>query len=79
MLKVYNDTARFINQSGKRNGSIAFYIEPWHTDILEFLDLKKNHGDENVRARDLFYGLWIPDIFMNRVKNNEKWRFILSR
>ena len=73
MLKVYNDTARFINQSGKRNGSIAFYIEPWHTDILEFLELKKNHGDENVRARDLFYGLWIPDLFMKRVKNNEKW------
>ena len=73
MLKVYNDTARFINQSGKRNGSIAFYIEPWHTDIFEFLDLKKNHGDEDVRARDLFYGLWIPDLFMNRVINNEKW------
>ena len=73
MLKVYNDTARFINQSGKRNGSIAFYIEPWHTDIFEFLDLKKNHGDEDVRARDLFYGLWIPDIFMNRVIDNKKW------
>ena len=62
-----------MSQSGKRNCSIAFYIEHWHTDILEFLELKKNHGDENVRARDLFYGLWIPDLFMKRLQNNEKW------
>ena len=73
MLRVYNNTARYINQSGKRNGSFAMYIEPWHADIFEFLDAKKNHGDEEERARDLFYALWIPDLFMNRVKNDESW------
>jgi len=73
MLKVYNDTARYINQSGKRPGSFAMYIEPWHMDIFTFLDAKKNHGQEEERARDLFYALWIPDIFMERVKSNGQW------
>uniref|UniRef100_A0A6C0HX23 ribonucleoside-diphosphate reductase n=1 Tax=viral metagenome TaxID=1070528 RepID=A0A6C0HX23_9ZZZZ len=73
MLRVYNNTARFINQGGKRNGSFAIYLEPWHADIEDFLDLKKNHGDEELRARDLFYALWIPDLFMERVKANGKW------
>ena len=73
MLKVYNDVARYINQSGKRNGSFAIYIEPWHADINDFLDAKKNNGAEELRARDLFYGLWIPDLFMKRVENNELW------
>jgi ribonucleotide reductase alpha subunit len=73
MLKVFNDTSRFINQSGKRNGSFAIYLEPWHPDIEFFLEMKKNHGDEDMRARDLFYALWIPDLFMERVKENGKW------
>ena len=73
MLKVYNDTARYINQSGKRPGSFAMYIEPWHLDIFTFLDAKKNHGQEEERARDLFYALWIPDIFMERVKSDGQW------
>lgn len=73
MLKVYNDTARYINQSGKRPGSFAMYIEPWHTDIFAFLDAKKNHGQEEERARDLFYALWIPDLFMERVKQDGPW------
>ena len=73
MLKVFNDTARYINQSGKRNGSFAIYLEPWHADIQDFLELKKNHGDEDARARDLFYALWIPDLFMKKVKKNEMW------
>ena len=73
MLKVFNDTARFINQGGKRNGSFAIYLEPWHPDIETFLDMKKNHGDEEMRARDLFYGLWVPDLFMERVKLGKEW------
>tara|TARA_B100000401_G_scaffold378779_1_gene279860 strand:- start:2414 stop:5137 length:2724 start_codon:yes stop_codon:yes gene_type:complete len=73
MLKVYNDVARHINQSGKRNGSFAIYLEPHHPDILAFLEAKKNHGDENARARDLFYALWISDLFMKRVKHKEQW------
>jgi ribonucleoside-diphosphate reductase alpha subunit len=73
MLRVYNSTARYVNQSGKRLGSIAIYIEPWHGDIMEWLDLRKNHGAEEERARDLFYALWIPDIFMKRVKENGMW------
>lgn len=73
MLKVFNSTAQYINQGGKRNGSIAIYLEPWHVDIESFLELKKNHGEEDMRARDLFYGLWIPDLFMERVKNAESW------
>ena len=74
MLRVFNDTARYVDQGGgKRNGSFAIYLEPWHADILEFLELKKNHGNELERARDLFYGLWIPDNFMRSVKNDEDW------
>ena len=74
MLRVFNMTARYVDQGGgKRNGSFAIYLEPWHSDIFEFLDLKKNHGDEETRARDLFYGLWIPDLFMEKVKNDDKW------
>ena len=74
MLKVFNNTARYIDQGGgRRNGSFAMYIEPWHADIESFLDMKKNHGDENARARDLFYALWIPDLFMKRVRDNKDW------
>ena len=74
MLKVYNDTARYVDQGGgKRKGAFAVYIEPWHADIHEFLDLKKNHGKEELRARDLFYAMWIPDLFMERVKENGDW------
>jgi len=74
MLRVFNDTARYVDQGGgKRNGSIAMYLEPWHMDIFEFLQLKKNHGDEQSRARDLFYGMWIPDLFMRRVEENGEW------
>ena len=73
MLKVFNDTARYCNQAGKRPGSIAVYIEPWHCDIEAFIDLKKNHGSEDERARDLFYALWIPDLFMKRVEENGDW------
>ena len=73
LLKVYNDISRHINQSGKRNGSFAIYIEPWHADIYDFLDAKKNNGAEELRARDLFYALWIPDLFMKSVENGEMW------
>ena len=74
MLRVYNDTARYVDQGGgKRKGSFAIYVEPWHSDIFEFLDLKKNHGKEEMRARDLFYAMWIPDLFMERVEKNEEW------
>jgi ribonucleoside-diphosphate reductase alpha chain len=73
MLKVYNDTARYVNQGGKRNGSFAVYLEPWHADIEDFLRLKLNTGAEEDRARDLFYGLWIPDEFMTRVKEGKDW------
>ena len=73
MLRVYNDAARHINQAGKRNGSFAIYLEPWHSDIFPFLELKKNHGNESERARDLFYALWIPDLFMQRVKEDGVW------
>tara|TARA_B100000768_G_scaffold61260_1_gene59346 strand:- start:4409 stop:6691 length:2283 start_codon:yes stop_codon:yes gene_type:complete len=73
LLKVYNNISRHINQSGKRNGSFAMYIEPWHPDIFDFLDAKKNNGAEEMRARDLFYGLWIPDLFMKRVERDEMW------
>jgi len=74
MLRVYNDTARYVDQGGgKRKGSFAVYLEPWHADIFEFLDLKKNTGKEENRARDLFYGLWIPDLFMQRVISDELW------
>ena len=73
MLKTYNATARYINQGGKRNGSFSLYLEPWHKDVLDFLECKKNHGAEELRARDLFYALWIPDLFMKRVKAGEMW------
>lgn len=74
MLRVFNDTARYVDQGGgKRKGSFAIYVEPWHADIMDFLDLKKNHGKEEQRARDLFYALWIPDLFMKRVKENGDW------
>ncbi len=74
MLRVFNDTARYVDQGGgKRKGSFAVYIEPWHADIFDFLDLKKNHGKEEQRARDLFYALWIPDLFMKRVESNGDW------
>jgi ribonucleoside-diphosphate reductase alpha chain len=73
MLKVYNDTAKYVNQGGKRNGSFAIYLEPWHADIEEFLRLKLNTGSEEDRARDLFYGLWIPDLFMKRVEEDGVW------
>jgi len=74
MLRVFNNTARYVDQGGgKRNGSIAIYLEPWHKDINDFLLLRKNHGNEEDRARDLFYALWIPDLFMERVKENGKW------
>jgi ribonucleotide reductase alpha subunit len=73
MLRVFNNTARYVNQSGKRNGSFAIYLEPWHADIEDFLEMKKNHGDEEMKARDLFYALWISDLFMERVKDNAKW------
>lgn len=73
MLKVFNDTAKYVNQGGKRNGSFAIYIEPWHADIEDFLRLKLNQGAEEDRARDLFYGLWIPDLFMKRMEANKEW------
>ncbi|MEL6122367.1 MAG: ribonucleoside-diphosphate reductase subunit alpha, partial [Bacteroidota bacterium] len=74
MLKVYNDTARYVDQGGgKRKGAFAMYIEPWHADVFDFLDLKKNHGKEELRARDLFYAMWIPDLFMRRVKEDGQW------
>jgi len=74
MLRVFNMTARYVDQGGgKRNGSFAIYLEPWHSDICDFLDLKKNHGDEEQRARDLFYGLWIPDLFMKYIKADKEW------
>jgi ribonucleoside-diphosphate reductase alpha subunit len=74
MLRVFSDTARYVDQGGgKRKGAFAAYLEPWHADVFDFLDLKKNHGDENRRARDMFYALWIPDLFMHRVKSHGKW------
>jgi ribonucleoside-diphosphate reductase alpha chain len=74
MLRVFNDTARYVDQGGgKRKGSFAIYVEPWHADIFEFLDLKKNHGKEEMRARDLFYAMWIPDLFMKRVEADANW------
>lgn len=74
MLKVFNDTARYVDQGGgKRKGAFAIYLEPWHADVLEFLDLRKNHGKEEMRARDLFYALWVNDLFMERVKADGEW------
>ena len=74
MLRVFNDTARYVDQGGgKRKGSFAIYVEPWHADIFDFLELKKNHGKEEMRARDLFYAMWTPDLFMKRVEQNAEW------
>ena len=78
MLRVFNSTARYVNQSGKRNGSFAIYLEPWHLDIEDFLELRKNHGDEELKARDLFYAIWINDLFMERIKENGKWSLFCS-
>lgn len=74
MIRVFNNTARYVDQGGgKRKGAFALFLEPWHADIQEFLDLKKNHGAEEMRARDLFYCLWVPDLFMERVEANSTW------
>jgi ribonucleoside-diphosphate reductase alpha chain len=73
MLRVFNNTARYINQGSKRNGSFAIYLEPWHADIEGFLEMKTNHGDEEMKGRDLFYALWIPDLFMEKIEKNENW------
>ena len=74
MLRNFDMTARYVDQGGgKRKGSFAIYLEPWHADVFEFLELKKNHGKEEMRARDLFYAMWIPDLFMKRVESNESW------
>ncbi|GDX53441.1 ribonucleoside-diphosphate reductase [Bacteroidota bacterium] len=74
MLRVFNDTARYVDQGGgKRKGSFAIYLEPWHDDIFDFLELKKNHGKEEMRARDLFFAMWVPDLFMKRVEENGDW------
>ena len=79
MLKVFNDTAKYVNQGGKRNGSFAIYLEPWHADIEDFLRLRLNQGAEEDRARDLFYGLWIPDLFMKRVEANGDWTLMCPK
>jgi len=79
MLKVFNDTAKYVNQGGKRNGSFAIYLEPWHADIEDFLRLRLNQGAEEDRARDLFYGLWICDLFMKRVEANADWTLMCPR
>jgi ribonucleoside-diphosphate reductase alpha chain len=79
MLKVFNDTARYVNQGGKRNGSFAIYLEPWHADIEDFLRLKLNQGAEEDRARDLFYGMWIPDLFMKRVEADQNWTLMCPK
>lgn len=80
MLRVFNNTARYVDQGGgKRPGSIAIYLEPWHSDIIDFLNLRKNHGDEEQKARDLFYALWMSDEFMRRVENEEVWSLMCPR
>lgn len=74
MLRVYDSTARYVDQGGgKRKGSFAIYLEPWHADVREFLELKKNNGKEEMRARDLFYAIWMPDLFMKRVEQDGMW------
>jgi ribonucleoside-diphosphate reductase alpha subunit len=73
MLRVYNSTARYVNQAGRRKGSIAVYLEPWHADIMDFLEIRLNQGDEEARCRDLFSAMWIPDLFMRRVESNGNW------
>lgn len=73
-LQVFNDTARYVDQGGgKRKGSFAMYLEPWHADVFDFIELKKNTGKDEARARDLFYALWIPDLFMQRVEADGQW------
>jgi len=80
MLRVFNDTARYVDQGGgKRKGSFAIYVEPWHADIFAFLELKKNHGKEEMRARDLFYAMWTPDLFMKRVEENADWTLMCPK
>ena len=79
MLKVYNDTAKYVNQGGKRNGSFAIYLEPWHADIEEFLKLRLNQGAEEDRARDLFYSMWIPDLFMKRIEEDGNWTLMCPK
>lgn len=79
MLRVFNNAAKMVQGGNKRPGSVAIYLEPWHADIFEFLDLKKNTGKDELRARDLFYGLWIPDLFMKRVESNGKWSLMCPR
>lgn len=77
MLRVFNNTARYVDQGGnKRPGAFAVYLEPWHPDVLQFVDLRKNTGAEEIRARDLFLALWIPDLFMRRVEQNADWTFM---
>jgi ribonucleoside-diphosphate reductase alpha chain len=76
MLRVFNNTARYINQSGKRKGSFAFYLEPWHADVMEFLELRLNQGDEEARCRDLFTAMWVPDLFMEKVEKDEDWHLM---
>lgn len=73
MMKTYNEVARWINQGGKRKGSFAIYLEPWHADVFEFIELRKNHGKEEMRARDLFLAMWTPDLFMKRVEEDGEW------
>jgi ribonucleoside-diphosphate reductase alpha chain len=74
MLRVFNDTARYVDQGGgKRKGAFAIYLEPWHADVFDFLELKKNHGKEEMKARDLFFAMWVPDLFMKRVEQNGEW------
>ena len=73
MLRVYNSTARYVNQAGRRKGSIAVYLEPWHADVMDFLEIRLNQGDEEARCRDLFSAMWIPDLFMKRVETNKNW------
>ena len=79
MLRVFNETARYVDQGRRRKGSFAMYLEPWHPDIEAFLDLRKNHGDENSKARDLFTALWVPDLFMERVEKDESWTFFCPK
>jgi len=79
MLRVFNNAAKYVNQGGKRNGSIAVFLEPWHADIEGFLDMRKNHGVEEERARDLFYAMWVSDLFMQRVKENQMWSLMCPK
>ena len=79
MLRVFNNVARYVNQGGKRKGSVAVYLEPWHCDIMDFLDLRLNHGDEESRCRDLFTAMWIPDLFMKRLEGGQGLVAVLSK